>query len=89
MAKFRSTTTTNTGTNVVNTAADLIGINIINRHNAAIFVKFYDSDVATFQDTPVYTLQVAATSPYNIPVNEENVQHSFVNGLTVRVTTSA
>jgi len=53
MTAFRSAVVTNTGTTIKSTGTNVRSLNIINRHSAAIFVKFYDSDVATFQDTPV------------------------------------
>jgi esterase/lipase superfamily enzyme len=92
MAKFRSITVTNTATNVTNKGADVKSINIINRHNAAIFVKFYNSDTATFQDTPAKVFQVAASSYYPaspIVVSNQGTLFSVSDGLSVRVTTSA
>lgn len=92
MANFRSITVTNTSTTVKTTGADVKSINIINRHNAAIFVKLYDSDVSTFQDTPKKVFQVAASSYYPaspVVVSNQGNLFSVDQGLSVRVTTSA
>jgi len=91
METFRSTAVTNTGTTVLSNGVDVTGVNIINLHNAAIFVKFYNSDVATFQDTPVRVYQVAASSSFPsvpVPVNNTDVLFSTSEGLTIRVVTS-
>lgn len=90
MATFRSGTVTNTGTNISSTGVVVTSINIINRHSAAIFVKFYNSDVATFQDTPVKVFQVAASSYYPAsptPITFGGSIFSVSQGLTVRVVT--
>lgn len=92
MVNFRSVTTTNTSTNIKTTGADVTSLNIVNRHNAAIFVKFYNSPVATFQDTPIATFQVAATSPLNLPINgpfQAQALFSSSSGLCVRVVTGS
>lgn len=92
MASFRTVTATNTGSTIKTTGADVKAINIINRHNAAIFVKFYNSDVATFQDTPVKVFQVAASSYYPASpcaISMSSNLFSTSEGLTVRVVTSA
>lgn len=92
MASFRTVTATNTGSTIKTTGADVKAINIINRHNAAIFVKFYNSDVATFQDTPVKVFQVAASSYYPASpcaISMASNLFSTSEGLTVRVVTSA
>lgn len=88
MAKFRNLTVTTTSTNIKTSGADVSKINIVNRHSAAIFVKFYDQTVATFQDTPVQVLQVAANANLTLMTNE-NVMNIFGTGLglCVRVTT--
>lgn len=81
---------TNTSTNVKTKGTDVIQLNIINRHSAAIFVKFYDQTVATFQDTPVMTIQVAASSYYPAALSgldEQNPIFSTNNGLCIRVVT--
>lgn len=94
MTAFRSIVATNTGQSIKTTGANVYGINIINRHNAAIFVKFYNSDVATFQDTPVKVFQVAASSFYPAsPTPAGGVPANFLfgtsEGLSVRVVTGA
>lgn len=66
MANFRSTTVTNTSTNVSLLGVAVKRLNIVNQHSAAIFVKFYNQTIATFQDTPAYTQQVAATSSVTV-----------------------
>lgn len=86
MPTFRSTTTTNTGTNVSTAKVELHGINIVNRHSAVIYVRFYNQTVATFQDTPTLTIPVQATNFVNIPKNLIS-QKSFPSGLTIRVVT--
>lgn len=62
MATFRSTAVTNTSTNIKTTGATVRSLSITNRHSAVIYVRFYNSPVATFQDTPVYTVAVPATA---------------------------
>lgn len=92
MANFRSTTVTNTSTNIKTTGGDVLSVNIINRHSAAIFVKFYNQTVATFQDTPLKTFQVAANSYYPASLNtlqEDNPLFSCPNGICVRVVTDS
>lgn len=88
MAKFRSLAVTNTNTTIKSTGADVLVYNITNRHSAAIFVKFYDSPVATFQDTPVFTVQVGANAQVTAFRNE-NVLNLFGtnNGLAIRAVT--
>lgn len=89
MSTFRSTTVTNTGTNVTVRPAELESVNIVNRHSAVIYVRFYNQTVATFQDTPRFTLTVAASGGLvNIAKNQIS-QKSFPAGLTIRVTTDA
>lgn len=63
MGRFRSITASNTA-EVVNNGTTLLNfLNIVNRHSAAIFVKFYQkTTAATASDTPILTLQVAANS---------------------------
>lgn len=88
MANFRSGTVTNTSTNIKTTGADMLNVNIVNRHSAAIFVKFYDSPLATFQDTPFRTYQVAANSSLTIAGSERVFPvFSTSNGTCVRVVT--
>lgn len=92
MASFRTVIATNTGATIKDKGAEVKGLNIINRHNAAIFVKFYDSDVATFQDVPVKVFQVAASSYYPASpcaISTQGTLFSTSHGLTVRVVTSA
>ena len=90
MPSFRSGTVTNTGTNITSVGCNVKALNIINRHSAAIFVKFYDSDTASFQDTPLKVFQVAASSAYPatpIPINISDYIFAASQGLTVRVVT--
>lgn len=88
MAKLRTQTATNTNTTIKSTGADVLLLNVTNRHSAAIFVKFYDQPVATFQDTPVFTVQVAATSQLTLQRNEVNLTIvSTTLGLAMRVVT--
>lgn len=88
MSTFRSTTVTNTSTTIKTRGADVRVVNITNKHNAIIFVRFYNSSVATFQDTPVWTIQVAATSALKQDL-AGSVLFSTSNGLSVRVVTDA
>ena len=87
MAKFRSATTTNTGTTIKSTGADVFSLSIVNRHSAAIFVKFYDSPVATFQDTPIATYQAGANATVAFQRTSPNL-FGTNNGLSVRVVTN-
>ena len=92
MGTFRSGVVTNTGTNISSTGVTVKSINLINRHSAAIFVKFYNSDTATFQDTPLKVFQVAANSYYPaspVILNQVDSLFSASNGLTVRVVTDS
>jgi len=88
MTAFRSITTTNTGSSIKSTGANVEYVNIINKHNAAIFVRFYNSDVATFQDTPVFTIQVAA-SVGSFTSLAGKCLFGTSDGLSVRVVTDA
>jgi hypothetical protein len=89
MAHYRSTTITNTGTNVTTRPAELQAVNIVNRHSAVIYVKFYNQTVATFQDTPRFTLTVAASGGL-LNISRNYLQEkSFPAGMTIRVTTDA
>lgn len=86
MVNYRNTTTvTNTSTTVASKGVDVQFLNIVNRHSAIIWVKFYDAPVATFQDTPVKTFQVAANGSITLGW----VPFSTSNGLAVRATTAS
>lgn len=89
MANFRSITVTNTSTNIKTTGADVKFINIVNKHNAIIYVRFYNSPVATFQDTPFRTLQVAATNILTLAPATNGFLFGTTSGLCVRVVTGA
>ncbi len=86
--RFRSTTVTATSTTVSLTGCDLNSYHIVNRHSAAIFVKLYNSTVATFQDEPVDVIQVGATASVTVG-NKETFLHGFPKGLCVRVVTGS
>lgn len=86
--RFRSTTVTNTSTTIKTTGGNLMSYHIVNRHNAAIFVKLYDSSVSTFQDTPVDVIQVGANATVTVG-NFYTVQHGFSYGMSIRVVTEA
>ncbi len=86
--KFRSGTVTNTSTTVSSTGINITSINIVNRHNAVIYVKFYDSDVATFQDTPIKTFAVAASGGMYSNIDNK-FKFGTSDGLSIRVTTGA
>ena len=90
MAEFRSGVVTNTSTNIKTTGADVLTLNIVNRLAGVIFVKFYNSPVATFQDTPLRTFQVASSANYTV-LSLGRVQPLFSssNGLCVRVVTGS
>ena len=88
MAIFRSATATNTSTLIKTKGADVTSINIVNRHNAVIYVKFYDQTIATFQDTPFKTIPVPASGgSYSDLYNA--VKISTTRGLCIRVTTGS
>lgn len=91
MSKYRSILITNTNTTAFNSGSiDVKALNIVNRHNAAIFVKFYDQPVATFQDTPIRTIQVAANSFYPAtPTSIRDILFSTTSGLSIRAVTEA
>lgn len=59
---FRSTAVTTTSVNIKTTGGTVVSVNITNRHSAVIYVRFYNSTVATFQNTPIYTIAVPATA---------------------------
>ena len=87
--KFRSGTVTTTSTNVSTVGTEVNSINIVNRHSAVIYVKFYTQTVATFQDTPVMVVAVPATaSVLTIPAPGKPLLGGGT-GLCVRVTTGA
>jgi hypothetical protein len=87
MATFRSGTVTNTSTNVSTKGANVSSINIVNRHNAVIYVKFYNQTVATFQDTPFKTYAVAASGGL-VSLNDDPLWGT-TNGLCIRVVTDS
>lgn len=87
MATFRSQTVTNTSTNIKTRGADVTSINIINRHSAIIYVKFYNQTVATFQDTPFKTIAVAASGGAYTDMSLGWTKFGTTAGLCVRVTT--
>lgn len=87
MAKFRSTTVTNTSTNIKTSGANVKSINIINIHSAVIYVRFYDQTIATFQDTPVRTITVAASG--GIYSSPPDIKFGTGTGLCVRVVTNS
>lgn len=89
MAIFRSGTVTNTSTNIKTSGADVTSINIVNRHNAVIYVKFYDQTVATFQDTPFKTIPVAASGGSYSDLSIGWAKFSTTRGLCVRVVTDS
>lgn len=90
MATFRSGTVTNTSTNIKTTGADVYKINIVNRHSAVVYVKFYNSTVATFQDTPVAVIAIPATSSVVQVSSLQQVPLIGTSaGLCVRATTDA
>lgn len=88
MATFRSNSVTNTSTNINLQAVAARMVSVSNLHNAAIYVRFYDSDVATFQDTPVFTVVVAANAQSVIFPTVTNVFQT-TTGLCARVVTDA
>lgn len=85
--KFRSGTVTTTSTNVslVGTAVNFI--NIVNRHSAVIYVRFYTQTVATFQDTPTMVVAVPATASVMINPDTGKPLLGGGTGLCVRVST--
>jgi len=88
MAIFRSTSVTNTSTNIKTTGATVRGLQITNRHSAVIYVRFYNQTVATFQDTPVYTKAVPATGSISELAATQGVPvFSAGTALCVRVVT--
>lgn len=90
MINFRSTLVTNSpSANITAKGVDIRFLNIVNRHNAIIWVKFYDSPTASFQDAPVKTFQVAANNVLTLGwiSNTNDVIFSTSNGLSVRSTT--
>jgi hypothetical protein len=90
MATFRSGTVTNTSTNITTRSADVLTLNIINRHSAVIYVRFYSQTVATFQDTPIATVTVPASGGSVRQVaNPIAALFSGTKGLCVRVVTDA
>lgn len=82
MAKFRSAAVTTSSTNIKTSGADVSAVNIVNGHSAVIYVKFYNSTVATFQDTPTKVIAVPATSSVSFLE-----KFGTDTGLCVRVTT--
>lgn len=86
MATFRSTTVTSTST-LVNKGSTRVTIaNIVNRHSAAIFVKFYNQTIATFQDTPIRVIQAGANATVQVDLAGKVVIDA-PTALCIRVTT--
>lgn len=89
MINFRNQTVTNTpSVNITPKGTDIASMNIVNRHSAAIFVKFYDLTIATFQDTPLKTFQVPANAAITY-LPDGDILFSSSNGLCVRAVTGA
>jgi len=93
MINFRnqSSITNAPSVNITVKGTDVRYLNIVNRHSAIIWVKFYDSPTATFQDTPFKTFQVAANGSITVGwvSNTNDTIFSSSNGLCVRATTGA
>jgi len=90
MATFRSGVVSTTGVNVKTSGADVLKVNIVNRHSAVVYVKFYNSTVSTFQDVPIKVFAVPATSSIQLAANFENsTLFSADTGLSVRATTDS
>lgn len=87
MSTFRTIAATITSVTVKTTGANVLGLNIVNGHSAVVYVKFYNTDVATFQDTPVYTIAVPATASVNQQATRENL-FGTSEGLCVRAVTN-
>lgn len=67
--KFRSTTVTNAAVAVKASAGNLYALSVLNRHSAAIFVKFYDTSqpgTTVGTTTPVAVFQVAANDQLHL-----------------------
>jgi hypothetical protein len=63
LQRYRATTVDDLDSPVKTTPGSLYSYNIINKHTADIFVKFYNKDanaINPVSDTPVLTLQVPA-----------------------------
>ena len=89
MSRFRNQTVTNAPSTLIKqTSGDVFSYHIINRHSAAIFVKLYDSPVATFQDTPLEVIQVNANASINVG-NIRTILHSFGTSISIRCVTGA
>lgn len=88
MERFRTIIATNTPTTVSSTAAQLLGYSIYNRHSAAIFIKFYNVGAPTFQDTPIFTVAIPATSAVIERVTNDPIE-SFGVAMGIRVVTGA
>ena len=89
MINLRTQLATTTSVNLTQKGADVISMNLVNRHSAAIFVKFYDSVIATFQDTPLKTYEVKANDSFTVPSVSFPHVFSSSNGLCVRAVTGA
>jgi hypothetical protein len=89
MAKFRSAAVTTTSTNIKTSGSTVAAVNIVNRHSAVVYVKFYDQAVATFQDIPVQTIAVQATASVKTSSDSLNGLFGTGTGLCVRATTDS
>lgn len=60
LSEFRSFTVGATAETVRDTPGVIHGVNVINLHSAAVFVKLYNKDGATQADTPAHTWYLPA-----------------------------
>lgn len=87
---FRSLTVNSTAQSVRGEPGKVFGINIINLHSAAIFVKLYDkaaASVAPASDHPKFTFYVAATSP--LMLRGQDMPFYFGTQIAVRAVTGS
>ena len=85
---FRSFLVDRTADAISASPGNILGWNIINRHSAAIYVKFYDEAAASVDpsnDSPVLTLQVPALG--SVFQEPNGIQKIFATAISVRVVT--
>jgi hypothetical protein len=88
MSIFKSNAVSNTSALIKGQGADVYTYNILNRHSATIYVRFYNSSSATFQDSPLLTVAV----PANLSLRDVSDRYPLVsssNALCVRAVTEA
>lgn len=86
--RVRNLTLNSTAAVVKAGAGNIFGLNLVNLHSAAIFVKFYNKAAASVDpasDAPQVTIQVPASSTYTL--RGSDLPYSFATAISMRCVT--